>query len=64
MAQVRIVASTGRVKRKFNSALDPDDALGAQQLLKYWQDRLGLPTAHLEVYDKRCRCRRKFDIRN
>jgi hypothetical protein len=64
MPQVRIVASNGRVKRSFPSTIHPDDATGALELLRYWSDRLGLTNATIQVYDKRCRCRRKFDARN
>jgi hypothetical protein len=61
MAEVRIVASNDRVKRRFDSALDPDDAVGARALLEHWSKKLGLPNARLEVYDRRCRCRRSYD---
>jgi hypothetical protein len=62
--EVRIVSRAGRVKRRFQSNLDPDDALGAEELLRHWSDKLGLRGARLEVHDKRCRCRRKYDSRD
>lgn len=64
MPEVRIVSSSGRVKRRFNSTLHPDDVVGARQTLEHWSNKLGLKNATLEIHDKRCHCRRKFDARN
>jgi hypothetical protein len=64
MPEVRIVSSNDKVKKRFPSTVSPEDQVGLKALLDYWSDKLGLKNARIEVYDRACRCRRRFPPRH